>query len=44
MWRDNMKFAQFRHQRIKKLVWRSYSNKLAKAWEIWQGYSNTVNA
>lgn len=32
MWRDNLKFASFRHQRVKRIVWRAYSNKLAKAW------------
>lgn len=31
IWRDAKNFAKFRHQRVKKLVWKSYSNKLAKA-------------
>ena len=31
MWRDNLKLAQYRQQKTKKLVWKSYSNKLAMA-------------
>ena len=42
MWRDNINFQKFRQQRCKKLVWRSYTNKLAKAWLKWHTYSKTL--
>lgn len=44
MWKDNLAFAKFRNQRCKKLVWRAYSNKLAKAWQKWLNYSKTLGS
>jgi len=44
MWKDNMNYARFRNQRCKKVVWKSYTNKLAKAFQTWMNFSNTMNA
>ena len=32
IWRDKMNYQKFRNLRCKKLIWKTYSNKLAKAW------------
>ena len=32
IWRDRLMFSKFRNARCKKLVWRAYSNRLARAW------------
>ena len=42
IWRDNVAFQRFRHQRCKKLVWKSYTNKLAKAFTHWVNFSKNV--
>ena len=43
MWKDNMNYARFRNQRCKRLVWKAYSNKLAKAFQTWMNFSMTMN-
>ena len=44
MWRDKANYARFRDQRCKRLVWRAYSNKLAKAWQTWCNFSKTLDS
>lgn len=43
MWKDNMKYARFRSQRCKRLVWKAYTNKLAKGFQQWMNFSMTMN-
>ena len=44
IWRDSTNYEKLRKQRIKRLVWRCYNNKLAQAWVVWNSYSSTLNS
>lgn len=43
IWRDATKYEQLRQQRIKRLIWKAYNNKLAQAWHVWNNYSTELN-
>ena len=43
IWRDATKYARLKQQRIRRLVWKCYNNKLAQAWQTWNNYSSELN-
>ena len=43
IWRDNKNYQNFRDQRCKKMIWKQYSNMLAKAWQKWTDHSRNLN-
>ena len=43
IWRDATIYDKFKQQRIKRLIWKCYNNKLAQAWDSWNNYSTELN-
>ena len=39
IWRDASNYDKHKKQRIKRLVWKCYNNRIASAWHKWNNYS-----